>query len=296
MNKIHIPVLLNETIDSLNITPDGFYIDCTLGDGGHSIEILNKLSEKGLLFSFDCDQNAIDFVKEYYKKELSQKKNWVIKKGNFKDIQTLLKDSDRKPNGILMDLGISSRQIEESNQRGFSYIEENEPLDMRMDTNLNVTAKDLLNALSEKELALIFRKYGEERYSNLIAKHIKKNISNINTVGDLTRLIYKVMPAVSSNKNPSRRVFQALRIVVNDELNSLEIALDKSFEILQKDGRLSVISFHSLEDRIVKNYFLEKQGSGKGEMLFNSHIAPTDDEKKHNPRSASAKLRTIVKK
>ena len=105
MNKIHIPVLLNETIDSLNITPDGFYIDCTLGDGGHSIEILNKLSEKGLLFSFDCDQNAIDFVKEYYKKELSQKKNWVIKKGNFKDIQTLLKDSNRKPNGILMDLG-----------------------------------------------------------------------------------------------------------------------------------------------------------------------------------------------
>ena len=296
MNKIHVPVLLKESIESLNIKPDGFYIDCTLGDGGHSIEILKNLSNKGLLLSIDCDQNAIDFVKEYYKDELLKRNNWIIKKGNFKDIQELTKEIDRKPNAILMDLGISSRQIEESKERGFSYMEDDEPLDMRMNQSLNVTAKDLLNALSEKELSTIFKKYGEERYSNLIAKNIKKNISDINTVGDLTRLIYKVMPAVNIKKNPSRRVFQALRIVVNDELNSLKIALDRSFEILQKEGRLSVISFHSLEDRIIKNYYLEKQGSGEGEMLFGSHIAPTDDEKKHNPRSASAKLRTIIKK
>jgi 16S rRNA (cytosine1402-N4)-methyltransferase len=296
MDKIHIPVLLQETLDSLNIDPDGFYIDCTLGDGGHSIEILKKLSKDGLLLSIDCDQNAIDFVKEYYKDELLKRSNWIIKKGNFKDIKELTEDIDRKPNGILMDLGISSRQIEESKERGFSYIEEDEPLDMRMDDTLNVTAKDLLNALSEKELITIFKKYGEEKYSRSIAKAIKKNIPDINTVGDLTRLIYKVTPAVNSNKNPSRRVFQALRIVVNDELNNLKVALDRSFEILKKNGRISVISFHSLEDRIIKNYFLEKQGSGEGEMLFKRHIAPTDDEKKHNPRSASAKLRAIVKK
>jgi 16S rRNA (cytosine1402-N4)-methyltransferase len=164
-----------------------------------------------------------------------------------------------------------------------------------MDQDLGVTAFDLLQALPEYKLAKLFRKYGEEKYSKRIAKEIKQNISDIKTVGDLTRLIYKVVP-VNSTKNPSRRVFQALRIVVNDELNNLSIGLDESFEILQKEGRISVISFHSLEDRIVKNYFLEKQGSGEGEMLFKRHIAPTDDEKKHNPRSASAKLRTLIKK
>ncbi|MFA7628231.1 MAG: 16S rRNA (cytosine(1402)-N(4))-methyltransferase RsmH [Candidatus Dojkabacteria bacterium] len=293
MDKIHTPVLLKESINSLNIQPDGFYIDCTLGDGGHSIEILKKLSPEGLLLSLDHDQHAVDFVREYYKKEVEQE-NWIIKRGNFKNIKELTKDIDRRPQGILMDIGLSSRQLEESHQRGFSYNEEDEPLDMRMDENLGVTALDLLRALPEKKLAGLFWRYGEERYSKPIAREIKENISDIKTVGDLTRLVYKVVP-VNSNKNPSRRVFQALRIVVNDELNNLEIGLDNSFEILQEGGRISVISFHSLEDRIVKNYFLEKQGSGEGEMLFKSQIAPTDDEKKHNPRSASAKLRTLIK-
>jgi 16S rRNA (cytosine1402-N4)-methyltransferase len=293
MDKIHTPVLLKESIDSLNIQPDGFYIDCTLGDGGHSIEILKKLSPEGLLLSIDHDQHAIDFVKEYYQEEVEQE-NWIVKRGNFKNIKELTKEINRKPLGILMDLGLSSRQLEESHQRGFSYNESDEPLDMRMDETLGVTASDLLKALPEKELAYLFWTYGEERYSKPIAREIKENISDIKTVGDLTRLVYKVVP-VNSNKNPSRRVFQALRIVVNDELNNLEIGLDNSFEILQEGGRISVISFHSLEDRIVKNYFLEKQGSGEGEMLFKSQIAPTDDEKKHNPRSASAKLRTLIK-
>ena len=295
MHKIHTPVLLNEAIESLNIVDSEFYIDCTLGDGGHSIEILKKLSEKGILLSLDHDQNAIDFVKEYYKEE-SKQSNWIMEKGNFKNIDTLSKPINRKPKGILMDLGLSSRQLEESHNRGFSYLEANEPLDMRMDMDLGVTARDLLNALSEKELSKLFKIYGEEKYSYRIAKQIKKNISDISTVGDLTRLIYKVVPTDYSNKNPSRRVFQALRIVVNDELNNLKVAIEKSFEILDREGRLSIISFHSLEDRIVKNYFLEKQGSGEGEMLFNSHIAPTDDEEKQNPRSASAKLRTLIKK
>jgi len=295
MNKIHVPVLLEETIQSLNIQPDGFYIDGTLGDGGHSIEILKRLSNKGLLVSIDHDPYAIDFVKKYYKKYMS--KNWNIYKSNFKDIDKISQQIGRTPDGIILDLGISSRQLEDSHNRGFSYNEDNEPLDMRMDTSLNVTAKDLLNMLSEKELSYIFRKYGEEKYSSKIAKAIKHDISDINTVGDLKRIIYKVVPADNSNlKNPSRRVFQALRIVVNDELHNLEQALENSFKILNKNGRISIISFHSLEDRIVKKFFLEKQKSGEGILLYKSYIAPTDTEIIQNPRSASAKLRTLIKK
>ena len=297
MDKIHIPVLLNEAIDSLAIKEDGFYIDGTLGDGGHSFEILKRLSPKGLLISIDQDQHAIDFVKEYYKESIPA--NWIIVKSNFSKIDKVVKEfgKGRQPDSILLDIGLSSRQLEESHNRGFSYQEENEPLDMRMDEGLGVTAKDLLNALSEKELARIFWTYGEERYAQRIAKEIKKDISNINTVGDLTRLIYKAVPAAENSftKNPSRRVFQALRIVVNDELGSLEKALDKSFEILNKNGRLSVITFHSLEDRIVKNFNLEKSRSGEGNLLFSKHIAPTDEERISNPRSASAKLRTLIK-
>ena len=294
MEKIHIPVLLNECIDSLKIKEDGFYIDCTLGDAGHSLEILKKLSSKGLLISIDQDENAINFVKEFYKDTLAP--NWKIYRSNFKDIVQIVQDVNRKPDGILFDLGLSSRQLEQSHDRGFSYLESDEKLDMRMDKRLGVTAKDLLNALSEKELAYIFKRYGEERYSAKIAREIKKEISNINTVGDLTRIIYKVVPADNSTiKNPSRRVFQALRIVVNDELISIKEALDSSFKILNRNGRISVISFHSLEDRIIKNFYLEKQRSGEGSLLNKGHIAPTDEEIRQNPRSASAKLRTIIK-
>lgn len=298
MDKIHIPVLLNESIDSLDIKPNGFYIDGTLGDGGHSYEILKKLSPEGLLLSIDQDQHAIEFVKDYYKDSLQP--NWKIIKSNFAKLDEVIKENNiqRLPDGILLDIGLSSRQLEESHNRGFSYLESSEPLDMRMDQTLGVTAKDLLTVFSEKELADIFYKYGEERYSYRIAKEIKKNISNINTVGDLTRLIYKAVPAADNSitKNPSRRVFQALRIVVNDELGSLQKVLDKSFEILNQNGRLSVITFHSLEDRIVKNFNLEKSRSGEGSLLFSKYIAPTDEERISNPRSASAKLRTLIKK
>ncbi len=292
MDKIHVPVLLNESIDSLNIDPNGFYIDCTLGDGGHSQAILKQLSSKGLLLSIDQDSFAIEFVKNYYQEQ----SNWIIKQSNFRYLDRLITETGRQPNGILMDLGLSSRQLEESHNRGFSYSEDNEPLDMRMDTGLGVTAKDILTVLNDKQLAKLFLEYGEERYSALIAKTIKKNLENIQTVGDLTRLIYKVVPANNNFKNPSRRVFQALRIVVNDELESLKEALDKSFKLLQPNGRLSVISFHSLEDRIVKNYFSDKARSGEGDLLFKSQIAPTDIEIEQNSRSASAKLRCLIKK
>ncbi len=294
MQKIHIPVLLNETLTCLNIKPEGFYIDCTLGDGGHSFEIFKRLNSKGLLLSTDQDQNALDFVNEYYKNEI--KSNWILKKSNFSKIDSLVDSLNRKPDGILMDLGLSSRQLEDSHNRGFSYLEEDEPLDMRMDTDLGVKAKDLLIVLPEKELVNLFTVYGEERFSRRIAKEIKKNITNINTVGDLTRLVYRVVPAAhQSSKNPSRRVFQALRIVVNDELNSLKEALDKSFKLLNSKGRICVISFHSLEDRIVKNYFNNLVESGEGVLLTKENIAPTDQEVRDNPRSASAKLRIIEK-
>jgi len=294
MKKIHIPVLLNEVIENLDIKPNNFYIDCTLGDGGHSFEIYKRLNREGLLLSIDQDKHAIDFVKEYYKDNI--KSNWIIKKSNFSKIDSLIQDIDRKPDGVLMDLGLSSRQLESSHNRGFSYLEENEPLDMRMDEELGVTAKDLLVVLSEKELITLLNSYGEERYAGRIVKEIKKNITNINTVGDLTRLVYRVVPAAhQSSKNPSRRVFQALRIAVNDELNSLKIGLDKSFKLLNSKGRICVISFHSLEDRIVKNYFNILVESGEGLLLTKENIAPTDQEVRVNPRSASAKLRVIEK-
>ncbi|HNW23482.1 MAG TPA: 16S rRNA (cytosine(1402)-N(4))-methyltransferase RsmH [Candidatus Dojkabacteria bacterium] len=294
MKKIHIPVLLNEVIENLDIKPNNFYIDCTLGDGGHSFEIYKRLNQDGLLLSLDQDQHAIDFVKEYYKDSI--KSNWIIKKSNFSKIDSLIQDIGRKPYGVLMDLGLSSRQLESSHNRGFSYLEENEPLDMRMDEELGVTAKDLLVVLSEKELITLLNSYGEERYAGRIVKEIKKNITNINTVGDLTRLVYRVVPAAhQSSKNPSRRVFQALRIAVNDELNSLKIGLDKSFKLLNSKGRICVISFHSLEDRIIKNYFNILVESGEGLLLTKKNIAPTDQEVRVNPRSASAKLRVIEK-
>lgn len=294
MKKIHVPVLLNETLKYLNIKPEGFYIDCTLGDGGHTVEILKRLNEKGLLLSIDQDQHAIDFVKEYYKDLINN--NWVIERSNFSKISSLILKYNRKPDGILMDLGLSSRQLENSHNRGFSYLEESEPLDMRMDEQLGVKAKDLLVVLSERDLTQIFLKYGEEKYARKIAREIKKNITNINTVGDLTRLVYRVVPAAhQSSKNPSRRVFQALRIVVNDELESLRIGLDSSFKLLNSKGRICVISFHSLEDRIVKEYFNNLADSGEGMLLSKEIIAPTEEEVSNNPRSASAKLRVIEK-
>lgn len=294
MEKIHIPVLLEESLNSLNIQKNGFYIDCTLGDGGHSFEIFERLNSKGLLLSIDQDQHAIDFVKEYYKEEI--KENWRIEKSNFSKIEQLVSVIGRKPNGVLMDLGLSSRQLENSFSRGFSYQEENEPLDMRMDEQLGVKAKDLLVVLPEKELTKLFTIYGEERFARRIAGEIKKNITDINTVGDLTRLVYRVVPAAhQSSKNPSRRVFQALRIAVNDELNSLKEGLDNSFKILSSNGRISVITFHSLEDRIVKDFFHNIVDSGKGVLLYKDAIAPTDVEIRENPRSASAKLRTLIK-
>jgi 16S rRNA (cytosine1402-N4)-methyltransferase len=293
MDKLHIPVLLKESVKALDIKEDGFYIDCTLGDGGHSYEILSRLSSKGLLLSIDRDQNAIEFVKKYY----DVTANWILVQDNFINLKEIINQQkiSRKPNGILMDLGLSSRQLEKSHNRGFSYQEKSEPLDMRMNEQLAVTALDLLKALKIQELTKLFKVYGEERYAKPIAKAIKDNISEIENVGDLTSLIYNVVPVASNNKNPSRRVFQALRIAVNDEINNLKDGLDKAFEILSTNGRLSVISFHSLEDRVVKKFFNKKDEEKKGENLTDKPIQPSQKEINENPRSSSAKLRILRK-
>ncbi len=288
MQGYHIPVMLEECITHLDIKPKGVYVDCTLGEAGHSLEILKKLDTDGKLYSIDRDQEAIDYVKETYTKEL-ETGNWKLVKSNFTDIDKLGINAD----GILMDLGVSSRQIDQK-ERGFSYRYESADLDMRMDKELGVTALDLINVLSEAQLTKIFWRYGEERFAKRIANIIKR--SNITNVGDLTSLIYKVVPATTRREDshhPARRVFQALRIAVNDELNSVEEGIDNAFKTLNTNGRLCIISFHSLEDRIVKTKFKELEKEEVGKIL--EYIEPTELEIERNPRSRSAKLRVLEK-
>lgn len=282
-DKYHKPVLLQESLENLNIKPNGTYIDCTLGDGGHSYEILKKLNKDGRLISLDRDQESIDFVKKYYE----PKDNWEIVKTNFKDIDKVANKGEI--DGILMDLGLSSRQLEASD-RGFSYLEGSQDLDMRMDRELGPKAIDLLNFYDEKTLSKVFKEFGEERNAKRLAKFIKKNINEIKNVDDLNEIISRAVPAAfaDKHKHPSRRVFQALRIAVNDELGSLQQGLEKSYEVLKKNGTLVVISFHSLEDRIVKRFFKEK-----GEK--NEIIQPTEKEIEENIRSRSAKMRVLIK-
>lgn len=288
--KLHTSVLLKESIEALNIKPEGTYVDCTLGEGGHSIAILSKL-KTGSLVSIDYDPNAIAFVKENYGQELKEK-NWKLVVSNFTKISTIVEGG---ADGILMDLGFSSRQLEMG--VGLSYNKDDQELDMRLDPSLMVKAKDLLHYYSEKELTALFRRLGEEKFSSKIAREIKR-VNNINTVGDLKSLIYRVVPAAAlreESHHPARRVFQALRIAVNDELNSLEKALDEGFKVLNKNGRLVVITFHSLEDRIVKTFCKNKEDIGEG-VSINGVITPNEKEININSRAHSAKLRTLEKK
>jgi len=288
MQAYHIPVLLKESIEALNIKPDGIYVDCTLGEAGHSIEILKKISKKGKLYSIDQDTEAIKFVSETYPRELSTG-NWELVHTNFKNISKI---GDIKVDGMLMDLGVSSRQLDQK-ERGFTYQQADAQLDMRMDTGLGVTASDLLKALNDKELEKLFRLYGEERFAGKIARAIKKR--DIRTVGDLTSLIYKVVPATTRREDshhPARRVFQALRIAVNDELNSLREGLDNAFKILNSRGRLVVITFHSLEDRITKEFF---KSVSDNSVIIGDITIPTEEEIERNPRSRTSKLRVLEK-
>ncbi|HVX92920.1 MAG TPA: 16S rRNA (cytosine(1402)-N(4))-methyltransferase RsmH [Candidatus Dojkabacteria bacterium] len=294
MQAFHIPVLLNESIAHLNIKSNGVYVDCTLGEAGHSKEILKHLSKDGMLISIDQDSEAIEFVKSE-NEQLLKETNWKLIHSNFKDIQKIDLLKNKKVDGILMDLGVSSRQLDQAN-RGFTYSNEQAPLDMRMNQDLSVSAYDLIQVLNEKELEKLFRIYGEEKFARKIAHEIKK--TDIKNVGDLTSLVYKVVPATvrrEDSHHPARRVFQALRIAVNDEINSLKDGLDNAFEVLNKEGRLVVITFQSLEDRIVKDFFKSKEKENQAEII-GDYIAPTEEEINLNSRSRTAKLRTLEKK
>ena len=297
----HISVLADEVIENLNIKPDGIYVDLTLGKGGHSKRILENLSENGRLIALDQDQDALNAAKE----NLSDFSNVIFVKSNFENIDRVLDDLGiSKIDGALMDIGVSSYQIDNAD-RGFSYMHDG-PLDMRMDTSNELTAEKIVNDYSLDELQKIFSNYGEERFSRTIARKIveTRDEQRIDTTFKLRDLINK---SVRSNEaHPEKRVFQALRIEVNRELEVLENTLDKVIDRLNIGGRLCVITFHSLEDRIVKNTFKELEKDcicppglpvcicdhkAKVKTINKKPIIAGKKELKENSRAKSAKLR-----
>ena len=304
-NDYHIPVLYYETLDNLVINPDGVYIDCTLGGGSHSEGILERLSDKGLLISIDQDTNAIEYSKKRLEKFGSK---WKVFKGNFENIDTIayMVGVD-KVDGILMDIGVSSKQLDDP-ERGFSY-RYDVKLDMRMNTEQKISAYDVVNTYTEEQLSKIIFEYGEERYAKKIAKLIveQRKSSTIEKTSDLITLIKRAYPERAS-KHPAKKTFQAIRIEVNRELEVLENAVSKSAELLKVGGRLAIITFHSLEDRIVKNKFKDLatackcpkdipicvcDGVKKFEIITKKPIIPIDDELKNNNRAHSSKLRIL---
>lgn len=303
----HISVLLNESIENLNIKDDGIYIDATLGWGGHSSKILEQIPN-GKLIAFDKDITAI----EYSNNKLSKiNDNFIIFNEGFENIKKRCFEENIKPDGILFDLGVSSVEIDDA-KRGFSYMQD-APLDMRMDLNGELTAKEVVNTYTVEHLTKIFREYGEEKHALKIAKEIEKERSNkeIKTTKELVEIIDRCYPYKEKrNTHPAKKVFQAIRIEVNNELGELETALNDSLEVLNVGGRVAVITFHSLEDRICKNIFKKNTEINpviKGmpnipqdmlpdfKLITNKPIIPTDIEIKNNSRSKSAKLRIIEK-
>lgn len=306
----HLSVLLNEVIEGLNIKENGIYIDATLGRAGHSKEILKRL-KSGLLVGIDQDDEALSYSKSLLA-EVSN--NFQLVKGNFRDLDKIVKNlSLERVDGILFDLGVSSPQFDED-YRGFSY-RYNNKLDMRMNQSSSLTAKIVVNTYSKNDLIRVFKEYGEEKYANSIASNIVKyrNNKEIETTFELVDIIKKSKPMKELNKagHPAKQVFQAIRIEVNDELNALKEGLNKALDILSINGRVAVISFHSLEDKIVKNIFRERaiiNGNRINDFKLPDEIAlpsydlvnrkvivPTEEEILINHRSKSAKLRIIEK-
>lgn len=305
---MHISVLLQESINSLNIKEDGIYVDCTLGYAGHSGEILKRI-KRGSLFAFDQDQTAIDYSKQKLEKIGS---NFTIIKSNFSFLKEKLQELGvEKVDGILFDLGVSSPQLDDA-KRGFSF-HQDARLDMRMDLEQELSAYEVVNQYSERKLATIFFQYGEEKYSNSIARNIIKSREEkpIETTLELVEVIKHSVPEkYSRDKHPARKVFQAIRIEVNHELEILEQSLRDAMSMLNENGRLCVITFHSLEDRIVKNLFksmTEIDQKVKGlpviperylpdyKLITTKAISPGKEELEKNDRSRSSKLRVIEK-
>ncbi len=304
----HIPIMLNECIQGLNIKPNGKYVDGTLGGAGHSKKILENLNEKGLLIGIDRDEEALKAAKE----NLKNYQNVTYVHGNHDDIKGILKDLKiEKVDGILLDLGVSSYQLDERN-RGFSYLGENK-LDMRMDKTQELDAEFVVNNYKEEELATIIFEYGEERFSRQIAKNIciyRKN-KKIETTKELVEIIDKSIPAFAKKDgHPAKRTFQAIRIEVNNEIKPLYNTVKDCIDSLASGGRLCIITFHSLEDRAVKNAFMEANGKCTcpsdlpycvcgakkiGNIITRKPIVATKEEQEKNTRSKSAKLRIFEK-
>jgi 16S rRNA (cytosine1402-N4)-methyltransferase len=297
MNIYHKSVFLREAIDSLEVKPGKKYIDATLGGGGHTFSILEQGGE---VLGLDVDQDALDYVEEEFKiqnlKFKVDKENFIAKKGNFRRIDEIARENGYESvSGILFDLGVSSHQFD-SAERGFSFTK-NASLDMRMDKDLGVTAKDLLVVLSKADLMKLFSEYGEERFSGRIADAIvkRRETKAIETTEELEALIRMVVPKKIEAIHPGTRVFQALRIAVNSELDNLSEALQRTIGLLEKNGRIVVISFHSLEDRIVKRTFVDWREKQIGKIITEKPIVPSESEISQNSRSRSAKMRVFEK-
>ncbi|MBC1523123.1 16S rRNA (cytosine(1402)-N(4))-methyltransferase RsmH [Listeria booriae] len=304
----HETVLLKETVDNLNIKPDGVYVDCTLGGAGHSAYLLSQLSESGHLFAFDQDSKALAHTIERLSEYAGQV---TFIKSNFRYIkEALLEVGVTEVDGILYDLGVSSPQLDER-ERGFSY-HQDAPLDMRMDQDAPLTARDVVNDWPYEDLVRIFFRYGEEKFSKQVAREIerRRELAPIETTGELVDCIKAAIPAPARRKggHPAKRVFQAIRIAVNDELGAVEDSLKDAMELLKPGGRISVITFHSLEDRITKQIFTE-QAKGpelppglpiipdeykpKMKLVTRKPILPSEEELTENNRARSAKLRVV---
>ncbi|HAR91537.1 MAG TPA: 16S rRNA (cytosine(1402)-N(4))-methyltransferase [Eubacterium sp.] len=306
MDFNHVSVLLDETIEGLNINPDGIYFDGTLGGGGHSYEILKRLTGKGILIGVDRDGDAIDAASERLK-EFEGK--FQLVRSNYSEIETILNDLKiSKIDGIVLDLGVSSYQIDNL-ERGFSY-KEDAPLDMRMDQRQLLNAADVVNGYTEEQLIAMLRDYGEERYAKSIAKAIIEGRKDkpIATTQELSDIVKNAVPKKYqiAKGHPAKKTFQAIRIEVNNELNVLKTTLDKMIEHLNPGGRICVITFHSLEDRIVKLNFRNNENpctcppdfpvcvcgkKSKGKVITRKPIVPSDEEVENNKRSKSSKLR-----
>lgn len=305
----HYSVLLNETIENLNIKPDGIYVDGTLGGGGHAYQVASRLSEKGRLIGIDQDADAIAAAGERLK-EFGDK--ITIIRSNYANMkEELHRIGVEKVDGIVLDLGVSSFQLD-TPERGFTYRDENAPLDMRMDDRQSLTAKDIVNGYSEMDLYRIIRDYGEDKFAKNIAKHIVQERAKkpIKTTGELTEIIRASIPmkVQVTGGHPAKRTFQAIRIELNKELEVLQDNLDDMIDLLNPGGRICIITFHSLEDRIVKTNFKRNENpctcpsdfpvcvcgkKSKGKVVTRKPILPSEEELEVNSRSKSAKLRVF---
>ncbi|MER1955131.1 MAG: 16S rRNA (cytosine(1402)-N(4))-methyltransferase RsmH [Desemzia incerta] len=308
----HETVLLHETVDGLSISPEGTYVDCTLGGAGHSEYLLSQLNEKGHLYAFDQDETAIANAKEKLSHYVEKGMVTFIK-SNFRYITEELNALGvHSVDGILYDLGVSSPQLDQA-ERGFSY-HQDAPLDMRMDTQSPLTAKEVVNDWPYEKLVKIFYRYGEEKFSKQIARKIEKarETASIETTGELVELIKEAIPAPARRKggHPAKRTFQAIRIAVNDELDAVEESLEKAIDLLNVNGRISVITFHSLEDRIVQSIYKDRargpqlppglpvlptEYMAELKIITRKPILPSEEELKQNNRARSAKLRIAEK-